>query len=222
MKPNTSSRLLALAATTTLLSTTGALADDSGWYATANLGLGNLSSATLTYSDGTNSESSSASFDASFAGGGTIGYQFTNRLAVEGEIMYRRNDLDAVDLPGLGAFSGGDFASLGLGINGVYRFPLGGSDKWSGFVAAGYLLLQEIDIDFDTSGQQEVSFETDDGGPQIKFGGRYDATERWFVEAGATYFDAGSVRMELPGAPLETLQSDYESWTLSIGAGFTF
>ena len=222
MKTDTRKSLPVLLVAATLLGGTAASAEDSGWYATANVGLGNLSSATLTYSDGTTSESASASFDASFAGGGTIGYQLGSRLAVEGEIMYRRNDLDGVNLPSLGAFSGGDFASLGLGINGIYRFPLGGNDKWSGYVGAGYLFLQEIDIDFDIDSQQEVSFETDDGGPQIKFGGRYKASENWFIEAGATYFDAGSVRMKLPAAPGETLQSDYENWTLSLAAGFTF
>lgn len=222
MESYTRSLSLALLADISLFWAAGAAANDSGWYATANVGLGSLSSATLIYSDGTSSESDSASFDASFAGGGTIGYQLANRLAVEGEIMYRRNDLEAVNLPSLGAFSGGDFASLGFGVNGIYRFPLGSNDKWSGYVGAGYLFLQEIDIDFDSSGQQEISFETDDGGPQIKFGGRYKASDNWFVEAGATYFDAGSVRMALPSSPSETLQSDYENWTLSLAAGFTF
>jgi hypothetical protein len=220
MKANTHSNLLVVFATATLFSASGATADIGGWYATANVGLGDLSSATLTYSDGNSSESDSASFDASFAGGGTIGYQFDSRFAIEGEILYRRNDLEAVNLPSLGAFSGGDFATLGLGINGIYRFPLGSSDKWSGCVGAGYLFLQEID--FDTSGQQEVSFETDDGGPQIKFGTRYRASDRWFVEAGATYFDAGTVRLELPASPIETLQSAYENWTFSLAAGFNF
>lgn len=222
MKTETRNPLLAGCAFAMLLSGAGASADDRRWYATANVGVGNLSSATLTYTDGTTSESDSASFDASFAGGGTVGYQFANRWAVEGEIMYRRNDLGGVNLPSLGAFSGGDFASLGFGINGIYRFPIGSSDRWSGYVGAGYLLLQEIDIDFDSSGQQAVSFETDDGGPQIKFGGRYKASDRWFVEAGATYFDAGSVRMKLPASPGETLQSDYEHWSLSLAAGFLF
>lgn len=222
MKPDTHSYLLASLATTSLLWAAGSAADDSGWYASASIGLGNLSSATLTYSDGTASESASTSFDASFAGGGTLGYQFANRLAVEGEVMYRRNDLEAVNLPSLGAFSAGDFASLGFGVNGIYRFPLGSDDKWSGYIGAGYLFLQEIDIDFESSGQQEISFETDDGGPQIKLGARYRASDNWFVEAGATYLDAGSVRMELPASPGETLQSNYENWTLSLAAGFTF
>ena len=206
----------------TILPTGKALADSDRWYATANVGLGELSSATLTYSDGDSEGSSESSFDASFAGGATVGYQVNERFAIEGEIMYRRNEFGATELPGLGESTEGDFASLALGINALYRFPIGDSGKLSGYVGPGYVYLQEIDIDFDSDGQQAVSFETDDSALQFKFGGRYQASDRWFVEAGATYLGADSVRMELPASPTETLQSDYEHWTLSVAVGLTF
>lgn len=198
-------------------------ADESPWYATANVGVGNLASATLTYSDGSASDSFKTDFDASFAGGGTLGYQFDNGLSVEGEIMYRRNEFDNVDLPGAGgSFTGGDFASLGIGANLLYRFPIGSSGKWSGYAGPGILYLQEIDIDFDNDGAQEVSFETDDSGLQFKLGGRYDVSERLFLEADATYFSADSIRMELGGSSTETIESDYQHWTVSLRGGIRF
>lgn len=200
-----------------------AVADDNDrWYATANIGLGSLADSTLAYSDGTEVESAEASFDPSFAGGGTIGYRFGNNWSLEGEIMYRRNDLEAIDIAGLGNFAEGDFASLALGVNALYHFNFGNSGKWSGYVGPGIVFLQEIDIDFDAGGQQEVSFETDDTAFQLKFGARYDFSERWFAEAGATYLAASGVTMELPEDSAQTIESDYDHWTISAGIGFRF
>lgn len=206
------------------LATTGAYAQDldERWYATATVGLGTLSSSTLTYSDSLTFETASADYEASFAGGGTLGYRLSNRWSVEAEIMYRRNDLDPIDVPGLGSFTEGDFASLGLGVNALYRFNIGDSGKWSGYVGPGFVYLQEIDIDFDRDGEQEISFETDDTALQLKFGGRYDFSDRLFAEAGATWLTADGVTMELPADSAQTITSDYEHWTFQVGIGLRF
>ena len=205
-----------------LSATSAAYADQDRWYLAGNLGVGQLASTTLTYSDGVTPESADVSFDASFAGGATIGYKISNRFSIEGELMYRRNEFGGVQFASLGSFSEGDFASLGIGINALYRFSIGTSGKLSGYIGPGYVYLQEIDIDFDNNNQPEISFETDDGGFQLKFGGRYDFSDRWFAEAGATYFDGGDVRMELPSDTSQSLSAGYEHWTLSVGAGLRF
>lgn len=204
-----------------VLSAGPALADENKWYGTANIGFGSLSSATLTYSDGTTSSSASGEYSGSVAAGGTLGYNFDNGFSVEGEIMYRRNDLDPVELDGLGSFSEGDFASLAFAVNALYRFGLGDSGKLTGYVGPGIVYFQEIDIDFETNGQ-ETSFEESDTGFQFKLGGRYDFSDRWFAEAGATYLLADGVTMELPADPSQTIESDYDHWTLSVGVGFRF
>ncbi|MDX1508511.1 MAG: outer membrane beta-barrel protein [Woeseiaceae bacterium] len=218
-------KTLRTATLATLLVGAPVLADPAGltgWYASAGIGVGNLSNSSLTYSDGANTDTVATSFDTSFAGGGSVGYGFSNGFTLEGEIMYRRNEFGAVSIPSLGDFTEGDFASLGFGVNLLYRFPIGSSGKWSGYAGPGYVWLQEIDIDFDDAGQQEISFETDDSGLQFKFGGRYDFSDRWFAEAGATYFSVDGVRMELPTEPTQTLTSDYDHWTASIAVGLHF
>ena len=205
-----------------LSATSPSHAEQDRWYLTGNMRMGNLASTTLTYSDGSTSESADVSFDASFAGGATIGYRISDGFGIEGELMYRRNEFDGAELGDFGSFSGGDFASLGIGINALYRFAIGASGKLSCYVGPGYVYLQEIDIDFDNNGEQETSFETGDGGLQLKLGGRYDFSDRWFMEAGATWFDGGDVRMEIPSDSSQALSASYEHWTLSLGAGFRF
>ena len=74
----------------------------------------------------------------------------------------------------------------------------------------------------DDGGQQEISFESDDTAWQFKPGGRYDFSERWFVDAAATYLMASGVRMALPANPSQTIESDYGHLTLSLGVGWRF
>ena len=203
--------------------TSAAQADEAErFYASASIGAGSLSSATLTYNDGVDTSTASGSYEASFVGGGALGYRFDSGWAVEGELMYRRNELDPVSLAGLGDFSGGDFASLGFAVSALYRFEIGSSGKLSGYAGPGLVYFQEIDIDFDDGGQQEISFESDDTAWQFKVGGRYDFSERWFVDAAATYVAASSVRMELPADSSQTIESDYDHLALSLGVGWRF
>jgi hypothetical protein len=82
--------------------------------------------------------------------------------------------------------------------------------------------LQEIDIDFENGGQQEISFESDDTAWQFKVGGRYDFSDRWFVEAAATCLMASGVRMEIPANPAQAIESDYDHLMLSVEVGWRF
>ena len=192
------------------------------FYASASIGAGSLSSATLTFSDGASTSTADGKYEASFAGGGAIGYHFGNGWTLEGELMYRRNELDPVSIDGLGDFSGGDFASLGLGVNALYRFGIGSSGRLQGYAGPGIVYFQEIDIDFENGGQQEISFESDDTAWQFKLGGRYDFSDRWFVDAAATYLVASGLRMELPANPAQAIESDYDHLMLSLGVGWRF
>lgn len=205
-----------------LVASSNASAEDRAWYATANAGFGSLSSSTLTYSDGTSTSSADAGYESSFTVGGTVGYTFSNNLSLEGELTYRRNDLDPVTLGGLGTFSDGDFASLALAVNALFRFDIGSSGKLSGYAGPGFVYFEEIDIDFDSDGQQEISFENDDTALQLKFGARYTFSDRLFAEAGITYLAAESVRMALPANGAETVESDYDHWNFAVGVGYRF
>ncbi len=215
---------LALATSIVLLSPlvgTNALADDEKFYATGNIGIGFLGSEDLTYSDSTLTATSEADFDASFAGGGTFGYYLSDNWRVEGELMYRRNDMKDITLDGVGASTGGDFASLSFGISALYEFQPTDNPRLKTYVGAGVAFVQEIDIDFEIDAA-ETSFETDETGLQLQAGARYDLNDRLFVDLTARYLTVSGARMEFPADTSRTVESDYSPVTLSLGLGWRF
>ncbi len=193
------------------------------WYATADLGLNLLGDQTLEYDDGTGATPSQtdAGLSPSFAAGGRIGRYFGDRWRLEGEVMYRRNQLDEVSVPGLGDATGGDFASLGFGLSGLYEFNLFGSERYRTYAGAGVVLLQEVDIDF-AIGDDEVSFQGDDVAAQFQAGIRYDAGKRWFLDVGLRYLIADDVEMEMPDDPQQRITAGYDPLTISAGFGIRF
>jgi len=203
------------------LALTGPAVAAENWYATADAGIGFLGNQNLTFRDGVITETAEAEFDTSFAGGGTVGYKFSNDWRVEGEIMYRRNELSAFTTPTLGTFSDGDFASLSFGASALYDFDLFGSSNVRSYAGAGIVFLQEVDIDFDQAGV-ETSFETDDIGFQVQFGARYKLSEKLFLDAGVRYLTATGIKMEFPTDAARTVESDYDPLTLTVGLGWSW
>lgn len=200
---------------------TNALADDDRYYATGNIGIGFLGSEDLTYSDSTLTATSEADFDASFAGGGTFGYYLTDNWRIEGEVMYRRNDMKDITLGGVGTSTGGDFASLSLGVSALYEFQPTDNPRLKTYVGAGVAFVQEIDIDFEID-SAETSFETDETALQLQAGARYDLNDRMFVDLTARYLTVSGAKMEFPADTSRTIEADYSPLTLSVGLGWRF
>lgn len=194
---------------------------DSGFYATADVGIGFLGSEDLNYRDGVTNDTAEGDFDASFAGGGTVGYRLNDDWRIEGELMYRRNDLNEVTLDGVGASTEGDYASLSIGFSALYDFRPFDNDRLSAYVGAGVVFVQEIDIDFEVGGN-EISFETDDVGLQLQLGGRYDLSDALFIDVGMRYLTLSGVEMEFPSDTSRIVEADYSPLTFTAGVGWRF
>ena len=209
-------------ASAAVFSTTNAHADtDNRFYATGVAGISFLGSEDITYRDSMINTTEEADFDASFTGGGTLGYYFNDNWRVEGEIMYRRNDLKDITVDGIGAATEGDFASLGFGLSALYEFNLFGDERVKSYAGAGVVFVQEIDIDFEIDGQ-ETSFETDDVGFQVQFGARYDISDNLFVDAGVRYLALSGAELEFPADTTRIIESDYSPLSVSVGVGWRF
>ncbi|MEM9403533.1 MAG: porin family protein [Pseudomonadota bacterium] len=198
-----------------------ALAEDDRYYVTGNVGIGFLGSEDLTYSDSALTATAEADFDASFSGGGTFGYYLTDNWRLEGELMYRRNDMKDITLGGVGTSTGGDFASLSLGVSALYEFQPTDNPRLKTYVGAGFAFVQEIDIDFEVNAM-ETSFETDETGLQLQAGARYDLGDRLFLDLTARYLTVSGARLEFPADTSRSVESDYSPLTLSLGLGWRF
>ncbi len=195
--------------------------DNDRFYATAIVGVGFLGSQNLNYRDGTIDSSVTGDFDASFNGGGTVGYRVNDQWRVEGELLYRRNDMNDVTLAGIGVSTEGDYASLTVGLSALYDFRPFDSDRLSAYVGAGIAFVQEIDIDFEVGGS-EVSFETDEVGLQVQVGGRYALTDALYIDAGIRYMTLSDVKMLFPADTSRIVEADYAPLSATVGLGWRF
>jgi opacity protein-like surface antigen len=194
---------------------------DTRFYATGVVGVGFLGSEDLNYRDGMIDSTVKADFDPSFTGGATAGYRLNDSWRVEGEVLYRRNDLKDLTLDGVGVSTGGDFASLSLGLSALYDFRPFDNERLRTYVGAGVVFAQEIDIDFEVNGE-ETSFETDDIGFQVQFGARYDLSESMFLDVGVRYLTISGVTLEFPADTSRVVETDYSPMTVSAGIGWRF
>lgn len=203
-----------------LFNTPTAMAQDEStpWYVKALGGVTSLSDADTSVNGG---PADSAEFSSGAAFGGAVGYDF-GALRLEGELLYRTNDVDRVNLTRapVGS-SGGDFSSLGFGVNLLYEVDLFGSDKARSYFGGGLVYLEEIDLDIDTPGG-EVSYSDSDTGYQLIAGARYSVSEPWDIFAELRYFDAGSVTLDAEDGGNGQVKSDYENTSIMFGVGYRF
>ena len=185
------------------------------WYATAKFAYNTLDDQDIEYTAAGNTVNGRAEFDGGFAAGATGGYRFNDNWRLEGEVLYRTNDLDTANIPGVGTFTDGDYSSVAIGVNGLYDFNLFGSDKTRAYVGAG------VDIDFEENGV-ESSYSGDDIGFQVMLGARYDMSERWFLETDVRYFFASDIDMSGEDNAVGSVSADYEPLSVTAGIGWRF
>lgn len=191
------------------------------WYATAKFAYNTLDDQDIEYTVDGSTVNGRADFDGGFAAGATGGYRFNDNWRLEGEFMYRTNDLDTASVPGIGTFTDGDYSSVAIGVNGLYDFNLFGTEKARAYAGAGVAWLQEIDIDFEEGGV-ESSYSGDDFGFQVMLGARYDMSERWFLETDIRYFFASDIDMSGEDNAVGSVAADYEPLSVTAGIGWKF
>lgn len=140
-----------------------------GWYVSGNAGVSSLreSSSKGTITGG--SATGDVDFDTGFGLSGAIGHA-SGPFRLEGELSYRKNDLDQIDvktvLAGTILFTGsavlaleGDVSSFGFMANGFYDFDIGGN--WAPFVMAG-IGGAKINLDATSVGGTAVTYDESD------------------------------------------------------------
>ena len=143
---------------------------------------------------------SGVSFDGGFVVAGAVGYEITDNILIEAEYAYRSADVDRFDAPGFG--SGGDFASVILTANALYRLdgwetPIG--QRLRPYAGFGVGFTQEIDLDIG-SGASAGEYE-DSGGFvwQVRGGLDWKLSDAVALNAELRYVDAGEPTFSGPG-----------------------
>jgi opacity protein-like surface antigen len=165
--------------------------------------------------------SSDVDFGAGFAAGLAIGYDFTPNISAELDYMYRSADADGF---GAGFAQSGDFASVIISANLLYRFdgwetPVG--ERLRPFVGAGVGVVQEVD--FDLEGGAQAGEYSDSGGLawQLRGGAEWVLDPRWSLGAELRYVSAGTAEMERTGGGAK-LKADYDAIDALLGLTLRF
>lgn len=212
----------AVATTISLLITGAVIADDkTGRYVEATFGLNTLADTDYdVFLDGT-SGSGEASFDGSFGAGGAVGYRFDNGFSIEGEYLYRRVELDSVDLGAVGVFSDGDFANTQINVNGFYHLEDLFDSAIEPYVGVGLAYITEIDSDLEQN-SEELEFESDEFALEVMAGARYQVLERGFIDVGIRYLALGGVTLESTANSADTIDADYNPLMVTASFGWKF
>lgn len=186
-------------------------AAEPGFYARAYGGLSTLNDSDIN----TGGANANAKFSSGLMVGGTFGYDYAGPWRSEIEYTYRSSDVDS--LPPTIAREG-DYASTAIMVNGLYSF--GALGPVQPYVGAGIGFVTEVD--FDLTGGPAAGQYSDSGllagqgilGADLALGQRWTA----FGEVRAFFIDDPN----LPGAAGSTLQAQYQTIDLLLGATLRF
>lgn len=195
-----------------------ATAQDGGWYLGATFG--------RTYNGaddlelrvaGSDTGTFAIDFDESFSFGAVGGYSWSTGWRLEGEYLYRTNELETLALPDR-LLDQGDYSSVAMAGN-VY-FDFFPAFRLRPYVGFGAAWIQEVDADFEENGV-ERSFETEGSGIQFMAGLRWMALENLLLDFQLRSLDAGrpELNAELGSGAAVT---EYSPVNLQLGIAFRF
>lgn len=153
--------------------------------------------------------------------GGSVAWRFAPSWRLEGEVVYRNNDVDRTAVAGLDPNPGdADYASVALMANllwDVGRWPVG-PVTLRPYVGVGIGRLQELDTDLKIGGQP-VEFSGSGRAHQFLAGLEWDYRSRWTAGVGLRRVDAGRVTLK---GPQGSLTVDHGGWGAELRLGYRF
>lgn len=208
-------RLVTLAAIAVL--PMAATAADRGLSFTLLGGTSNLSDPSTTFGAG----NGRLVLGSGTAYGGSVAWRFAPSWRLEGEVVYRNNDVDRSTVPGLDVNPGdADYASVALMANllwDVGRWPLG-TVTLRPYVGVGIGRLQELDTDLRVAGQP-AEFSGSGRARQLLAGLEWDYSSRWTAGVGLRRVDAGRVTLK---GPQGSVTVDHGGWGAELRLGYRF
>ncbi len=193
------------------------------WYASVNAGVTLLDDADFTDTFAAGSATGSIDFDPGFGLSGAAGYSWGN-FRLEGEISYRKNGLDEVQVDtlsvagvlftSLGTFDiDGDTTALGFMANGWYDVDTG--TPWVPFLGAG-LGVARLNIDIESIAGVATTYDESDNvfAYQAGAGVGYKVTPTTTVSLSYRFF--GTADPEFDDG-VDKVDTEYSSHNIMVG-----
>ena len=175
------------------------------------------------------SATGSAEFDTGWAFGAALGYAYPSGLRIEGELSYRRNDIDSVTVDsvmvgpdlftGLGTFDvDGEVDSLAFMANLWYDFNAGGNTK--PYIGGG-LGIVRVGVDIDGVAGIATSYSDEDWvfGYQLGAGVGFQVASNTMLTIDYRFLGTSDPEFEDSG---EKLEAEYLTHALMVGLRFGF
>jgi opacity protein-like surface antigen len=199
-----------------LFSQDPAFGESRGWYVKLQGGVSSMADTDFSGEKVLGSGSVDTSFDTGAAFGGAIGYGVTPTFDLEIDYTYRQNDISSGKRAGRTVLSGGDYASVAVMMNGIYRFEVDYAVK--PYLGIGIGFLQEVDSDLEFADGGKLEDLEDRGFAWQGLAGlAYPLTPHFEIFGEVRYISASNIDLEKSGG---SVSADYR--TTSALAGLTY
>jgi opacity protein-like surface antigen len=194
-----------------------------GWYASGNVGFSTAEESSTTDTFPTGNITADIKHNLGYGISGAVGHA-TGPFRIEGELSYRKNDLDEVDIKTLTvagvlftnlgvAELKGDSSSLGFMANGYYDFNTW--EKWTPFVMGG-IGGAKLNIEPETVAGLAVNYDESDTvlAYQVGAGLGYNFSPKILVNLQYRYFGTNDPTFD---DGVDKLEGEYKSHNFWIG-----
>lgn len=206
-------RLFALPLLALLLFTSGAAAK--GFYVA---GYGGLNVALNSDVDDSNQGIDEVRYDPGFAVGGAFGYKFGFKVRLEGDVTYRRNSVDDLEILGTRQNGDGNVNSTSFLVNAFYDFD--NSTRWTPYVGGGIGIARVDWDDVEASGGARLDNTEYLGAAQLGGGVAFRVSER--LELTANYRAFATNVAEFEDNIGDDIEITYVSSSIMLGLRVNF
>jgi len=194
--------------------------DDSKWTLRPTFGISQMSDFTAPSTVGTQTGTADINIDGGFNAGLGLAYNINPNWSAELYWEYRSNDSETTLADGT-VFTEGNYASNMFALNGIYNFQ--SSNQWKPYLGAGLVLIQEVDIDLESNGEEQSYSGDGETGFQVFAGVNYPITKNWEVQGEVRYGSISGIDLSgEAGAVGEFTDMDYKTTTLQLGINYRF
>lgn len=193
----------------------------SKWYVNATVGASLINDPNADYMPDSGARKGKLNVDNGILFGGGVGYFLMPDIRLEGEVVYRSNDVSSSSITGFSSQGGADIASVIYMANVYKDFDLFSTSfaNFKPYIGLGVGTAQETDVDITVDGVKQEFSDKNRFAYQALTGINWYYKSGWFAGLGLRYMDAGRPRLNGNSGDLKV---DYDGLSTELKVGFRF